>query len=269
MKLSIITINKNNARGLERTIQSVIQQTSTDYEYIVIDGASRDGSVDSIKKYADKINYWVSEPDAGIYNAMNKGIRKASGDYCLFLNSGDTLLASKTLETVFSEISGRHDFYYCNLRKDNGTYVFIPEKVGINYLISGTFNHQNMFIRRSLFFKHGFYNENFKILSDTEFYLKEAWFYKATFFHLKTDISLYDSCGLSTRYPEQLIDNERKIMFNNVFNELGETIYDLYKFRMGLYGNIISNYGYSKSLHLLLRLYRFFANRIIGLLKND
>jgi glycosyltransferase involved in cell wall biosynthesis len=84
VKLSIITINKNNASGLEKTIKSVIEQTYTDFEYIVIDGASTDGSVEIIKNYSTGINYWVSEPDTGIYNAMNKGIRKAQGGDTVF-----------------------------------------------------------------------------------------------------------------------------------------------------------------------------------------
>ncbi len=89
MKLSIITINKNNAYGLRKTIQSVINQTYSNIEYIIIDGASTDGSIDVIKKFEDKIDWWASEPDTGIYNAMNKGIKIATGDYCQFLNSGD------------------------------------------------------------------------------------------------------------------------------------------------------------------------------------
>ena len=87
MKLSIITINYNNCDGLRKTIESVIAQTTRDFEYIVIDGGSTDGSVDVIKEYADYIDYWVSEPDKGIYNAMNKGTRAAHGDFLLFLNS--------------------------------------------------------------------------------------------------------------------------------------------------------------------------------------
>ena len=87
MKLSIITINLNNAAGLRKTIQSVVNQTYIDFEYIIIDGFSSDGSIEVIKEYADRINYWVSEPDRGIYNAMNKGILKTSGEYIHFLNS--------------------------------------------------------------------------------------------------------------------------------------------------------------------------------------
>ena len=85
-KISIITINKNNAVGLEKTIQSVISQSYTNIEYIIVDGASRDGSVDVIKKYADSISGFISETDNGLYNAMNKGIKMASGDYIFFLN---------------------------------------------------------------------------------------------------------------------------------------------------------------------------------------
>ena len=102
MKLSIITINFNDAKGLEKTIQSVINQTYKDFEYIVVDGASTDGSVDVIKKYSNKLTHWVSEPDTGIYNAMNKGTRMASGEYCLYLNSGDFLADNDVLEKAFN-----------------------------------------------------------------------------------------------------------------------------------------------------------------------
>ena len=101
-KLSIITINLNNAAGLRKTIESVVNQTFTDYEYLIIDGGSTDGSVEVIKEFADKITYWVSEPDKGIYNAMNKGILKARGEYLQFLNSGDWLVDNEVLFRVFS-----------------------------------------------------------------------------------------------------------------------------------------------------------------------
>src|ERR1035437_11152918 len=89
LALSIISINLNNAKGLEITIRSIIEQTFIDYELIIIDGASTDESIEIINKYADKITYWVSEQDEGIYNAMNKGIKRSHGKYCFFLNSGD------------------------------------------------------------------------------------------------------------------------------------------------------------------------------------
>ncbi|MEP7170167.1 MAG: glycosyltransferase, partial [Bacteroidota bacterium] len=97
---SIITVNLNNAAGLKKTIESVVTQTFNDVEYIIIDGASTDGSKEVIKNYETKISYWVSEKDTGIYNAMNKAIKKAKAEYCLFLNSGDSLTNKKVLNDV-------------------------------------------------------------------------------------------------------------------------------------------------------------------------
>ena len=102
--LTIITINLNNSIGLRKTIESVISQTYNDFEYLIIDGGSIDGSVDVIKEYADRISYWFSEPDKGIYNAMNKGILKAKGQYLQFLNSGDYLVNKNVIENVFHEL---------------------------------------------------------------------------------------------------------------------------------------------------------------------
>lgn len=98
MKFSIITINYNNCEGLEKTIQSVIEQSYKGYEYIVIDGGSTDGSIDIIKKYEPSITFWVSEKDSGIYNAMNKGIRHSTGEYLNFMNSGDTFYEPEVLK---------------------------------------------------------------------------------------------------------------------------------------------------------------------------
>ena len=110
MKLSIITINYNNTKGLRRTIESVACQTSRDYEFIIIDGGSSDGSVDVIKEYADKIDYWVSEPDGGIYPAMNKGVRSAHGEYCIFMNSGDEFYTKDVIESVIN-LQINEDYY--------------------------------------------------------------------------------------------------------------------------------------------------------------
>lgn len=104
-QLSIITINRNDAQGLEKTLESIWKKQSfKDFEHIIIDGASTDNSINIIKKYASHLSYWVSEPDKGIYNAMNKGIIKAKGNYLLFLNSGDWL-ENDILARVFKKIS--------------------------------------------------------------------------------------------------------------------------------------------------------------------
>ena len=103
MKLSIITINYNNLAGLQKTMESVFSQTCKDFEYIVIDGASTDGSAEYIRAHADQLTYWVSEKDTGIYNAMNKGVRAAKGEYLLMLNSGDFLVDDRVIERILPE----------------------------------------------------------------------------------------------------------------------------------------------------------------------
>src|SRR5690606_11240452 len=95
-KLSVITIVYNNIKDIERTIISVIKQSYNNIEYIIVDGASTDGTVDVIKKYDQEISKWISEPDSGIYNAMNKGLALATGDYVLFMNSVDEIYNSNT-----------------------------------------------------------------------------------------------------------------------------------------------------------------------------
>jgi len=262
MKLSIITINLNNAAGLEKTIQSVINQTFKDFEYIAIDGASTDESVEIIKKYSSGINYWVSEPDTGIYNAMNKGIRKAQGDYCLFLNSGDYLISSTTLQDVFDEINNiaAVDIFYSDcIKSDNSIFIY-PDNITINDIIKIGISHQNTLIKRSLFLEHSFYNENLRIASDLEYFLKEIWTYKSKFTKIKTNISVFDINGIGTQLsPERFA--EGIIVYKNVFQELSEIIIELNKYYGSIYYNIIKNYGDTKLLVFWLRIYRFFVSR--------
>jgi len=260
MKFSIITVNKNNCSGLEKTIQSVINQTFTDFDYVIIDGNSTDGSVDVIKKYSSGINYWVSEPDTGIYNAMNKGIQKVQGEYCLFLNSGDYLISSSTLDNIYIEINNmiQADIFYSDKINSDGTVVNYPKSLTINYLIKNTISHQNSLIRRSLFMEHNFYNEELNIASDWEFFLKELWKYKSKLLYIKTNISVFDINGLGSRNtPERFAEN--MTVYQNVFQELTESIIELNYYRITTYYNIIENYGNTILLVFILRVYKFFA----------
>jgi glycosyltransferase involved in cell wall biosynthesis len=235
MKLSIITINKDNAPGLEKTIQSVVEQTFDDFEYIVIDGASSDGSVEIIKKYADRITYWVSEPDAGIYNAMNKGIKKAQGDYCLFLNSGDYLINSNTIKDVFEEIGNcpESDIYYSDHQNQDNTIIFLPRLLNIEFLISYSISHPNSIIKNELFLKHGFYNENFEIVSDWAFFLSEFWIHKSRFTYIKTHIALFDANGISSTQVEK--DHlERELVLDDMFKELSPLLLGYINYKLNL-----------------------------------
>jgi len=202
MKLSIITINLNNASGFQKTIESVISQTFTDFEYIVIDGGSTDGSVDVIKKYADKISYWVSEPDKGIYNAMNKGIKNANGEYLQFLNSGDWLVDKNVLAKIFS-IFFCEDIIYGNrievYEDKNEKLNKGHQKSNLSFIdiLSGRFFHTCSFSKKKLFEQYGYFDENFKIISDFGFFLKVIGLGYAKVKYIDIPISYFDMTGIS------------------------------------------------------------------------
>lgn len=212
LPLTVITINLNNARGLKKSIESVITQTCVDFEYIVIDGASTDGSVDIIKQNADKIDNWISEPDAGIYNAMNKGIKKARGEYLLFLNSGDYLYSDDTLKKVFS-LNFNEDLVYGDQFIKEGTsfkksFFLKPEYISFNSFQTSTLPHQCTFIKRQLFNTIGLYNEENSIVSDWEWNTLALFKYNCTIKKINIPIAVYDQNGISNN--SALLNNHRR-----------------------------------------------------------
>ena len=195
MKLSIITINYNDCVGLRKTIESVVNQTYKDFEYIVIDGGSTDGSVDVIREYADTIDYWISESDKGIYNAMNKGIDVAKGEYYNFLNSGDTFCDKNTLDYVSRYISN-YDIVCGNTIMP---YRQEPiKKITFNSLYSGTICHQCAFIKGTLMKKYR-YDETLKIVADRKFFIQALIFENCSYLAVDVDIVNYDISGLSSQ----------------------------------------------------------------------
>lgn len=169
-KLSIITVNFNNRDGLLKTISSVINQTYRDFEFIIIDGGSTDGSVDVIKTYADKIDYWVSEHDTGVYHAMNKGVAAAQGEYCNFMNSGDCFYNNTVLEKVFVQ-KNMADILIGKARTPH-RIIDPPGNPTLAYFYNREpINHQAAFIRRHLLLKYPYDEKNLKIVSDWKFFL--------------------------------------------------------------------------------------------------
>ena len=205
-KLSIITINYNNRNGLRKTIESVVSQTFSDYEYVVIDGGSTDGSVEVIKEYVDRIDYWVSERDKGIYNAMNKGAFAAHGEYLLFLNSGDALCEKNVLTVVFNH-SFNADVVCGNIINDRGGSMEAPEEVTMEYFILGSLPHPSSFIKRSLFDTHP-YDERFKIAGDREFFMYHLIARNVTYQHININVTLFDTTGISCSTSADQHDTE-------------------------------------------------------------
>lgn len=220
IKLSIITINLNNKKGLEKTIQSILSQTYSNYEYIIIDGHSIDGSVDLIKDIEKNVNYWISEADDGIYQAMNKGIEQAKGEYFLFLNSGDELISDNILEEIFKE-THLQDIIYGDIayQDKSGTKIItsLPERLNLQYFYNASLWHQAAFIKRGLFEKYGGYNENNKLVSDWEFFLKRIIIDKCSYKKINQVVTYYDMYnGLSIKYSDLRI-KEMKDIFVQLF----------------------------------------------------
>lgn len=210
MKLSIITINYNNRDGLRKTIESVVNQTWRDFEYIIIDGGSKDGSVEVIKEFADRIDYWVSEPDKGIYDAMNKGIDKATGEYCLFMNSGDTIYETMTLEKVYARIDGA-DIICGTTITNQGVIWAAPTNISFRFLYETTINHQSTFTRSEILKRHK-YDTSYKIVSDWKFLLECLIINNGSYKSINQPIALYDTCGISSLNKKELANERFEIL---------------------------------------------------------
>lgn len=289
MKLSIITINYNNAEGLCRTIQSVQSQTFRDFEHIIVDGGSTDESVDIIREYTSANGAqgggcqtgqksqtgrtkecpqirWISEKDKGIYDAQNKGIRLAHGEYCYFLNAGDTFCNEHVLELIFkpltfnlSPLTSTPDILYGNeiIVDGNGQRVGIARGVeNPNFvdLYNSCMKHQASFIRRSLFDKYGMYDADMRICSDFD------WFFRVIAFHddvtlqyKDVDIAYFENTGLSYHAPE-LCAKERQQILNRYMSKRLQRDYAV----LGKYPRL-SRVGENKMVKLLLRI----ANKLL------
>lgn len=209
-KISVITVNLNDIDGLRKTVESTLSQNFKDFEFIIVDGGSTDGSKEYISEMDSHFAHWISEGDSGIYNAMNKGIKIAKGDYVYFLNSGDIFYSDDTLQKVSEKTVTGLDLYYGNLiyswpKKQE--LVSFPSVLSYQFFVIDNINHQACFIKRSLFEEIFFYNEAYKIISDWEFLIYAVCKKEISYQHLEMVISIYDTTGISTNI------NNRKAIY--------------------------------------------------------
>lgn len=215
MKYSIITINYNNRDGLRKTIESVINQSFKDFEYIVIDGGSTDGSREVIEEFAGHIDYWISEPDKGIYNAMNKGIRVAHGDYLNFMNSGDYFYNKNVLNDTLAYlnddiVSGK------SVNEDFSARPFhVTSNPTMIQFYKNTIDHQASFISSNLF-KDSLYDENYKIVSDWKFYIEKIIFQNCSFSLMPVIVAFFQNGGIS-EVQKGLNEVERRDVLGKLF----------------------------------------------------
>ncbi len=239
MLLSIITINRNNSEGLKRTMNSVLGQTVQDFEYIIIDGNSNDNSVDVINQLmviSGKSILWVSEPDNGIYDAMNKGIKRATGKYLQFLNSGDCLASSNVIEKMFESLkmSDYPGILYGNMLKDSlgikkRDRCFAGKDISFLDFYLGTLNHSPAYIQKRLFDKYGLYDDSLRIVSDWKWYLQVIIFGGEKPVYTDIDVTVFDMNGISETNKD-LNRRERKRVLKEMINPAILSDYDEWAF---------------------------------------
>ena len=264
MKLSIITINRNNAAGLRRTLASVAAQTYQNIEHIIIDGGSTDGSVEVLREYDNTIKQqrcvtidkstiqvkWISESDNGIYDAMSKGVKKASGDYIWILNSGDCVAAADTVGRMMEVIShhtpsiplllGNIVKIYPDGRKvsekrsNTNNTVPIPLDTSMLTFYRGTVPQDAAFVRRDLFDKYGLFDPKLKIVSDWKLYLNMIALGDIIPMYVNIDVVHFDMSGVSNTNASKR-DAEKRAYLEEILPASVLKDYDAYSFPIEQY----------------------------------
>ncbi len=218
-RITVITINYNNLSGLQRTIPSILSQTYTGYELIVIDGGSTDGSKEYLQT-TDRINYWVSEPDKGVYNAMNKAVKMANNDYCIFMNSGDTFFSSQVLENVVGKLRDADFYSGCSTFIDglNTLTWFPPRTLSLDFFLIDALNHQATFNRTAFLREHP-YDESIKIVADWELTTRMFLQKECTYAPLDDMVSIYYLDGMSSTQKDKC-DEERSKALKSIIASL-------------------------------------------------
>ena len=236
MKLSIITICYNEA-NIRSTCESIINQSYKDFEWIVIDGGSEEATLDILNEYREHMAIFVSEKDHGVYNAMNKGIELAQGEYLNFMNGGDYYFDNDSLKRV-AEFGLDKDIIYGDQRFLTGADYFekkYPKTLPYKWFIKDCLPHQSSFIKRGLFDNYGKYNEKYKIVSDWEKWIIFIEINKVSYKHINTMVAIHRYDGISSVYDETHL-NERKDIIKKYYGqcdsckEIGRTIFEPKKY---------------------------------------
>lgn len=200
MKVSVITISFNAEACIESTIRSVLSQSYDEFEYVVVDGNSTDRTVDIIKKYVGRISKWISEPDTGIYNAMNKAVRMSEGEYCIFMNAGDVFLNPLVLKQVSPFLEDGVDYLVGNevsVKKGKIVdYACAPKKITTRLFVQRSLSHQASFIRRELLLRCP-YDESLRMVSDWKFCIQTLLLGKATYRAINVDVCQFNQDGIT------------------------------------------------------------------------
>ncbi|MDR2955149.1 MAG: glycosyltransferase [Prevotella sp.] len=262
MKISVITVNYNNAEGLKRTIESIAPHITSELEYIVIDGASTDNSIEIIKQHADKISYWISEPDKGVFCAMNKGLEKASGEYVLYINSGDLINNNADFKKLQSFLE-REDLVYFDIEMQTGenSNSFIntyPDKLDFKFFAEQSLPHQATFIKRKTLIEYGGYNEQMRLGADWAFTINAVCLKQYSYKHVALHFSTYYLNGISSQSENfGLLWQEKEShirtyypLYYSLYREWMEKKDELYKLKYSVSVRYLKKIGFLKWLKL-------------------
>lgn len=225
--ISVITVSYNAVSTIEDTILSVINQTYTNIEYIIIDGGSADGTVDIIEKYVDRISYWVSEPDKGIYDAMNKGLKVANGDWAIFMGSDDVFFNNKVIMLVIERILIPDNIYYGNVILKTSHKLYPTSIKSAYQLCLNNFCHQAIFYPRTIY-KYYFYDVKYKLWADYVYNLSLYALDSTKFKYLDLIISIFNDQGRGSQSKDLLFIQNRLDLIETLW---GKKMKYIMKFR--------------------------------------
>ncbi len=231
MKLSIITINWNNREGLRMTMDNVLAQSARErFEYIVVDGGAPDGSKEMLEEeYDGRVDRWLSEPVKPIYQKMNMGVKMATGEYCLFLNSGDSFHGTNAIQDVIDQLHGEDIIIGKTIMLETGKKMAAHTPITLLSLYDHSIPHNAAFIRRGLLIKHP-YDEKLQIVSDWKFFVETLILDNSSYRTIDNVIAEFDCNGLSSKNRD-LCDQEREIVFKELFPE--RVLLDYFQFKRG------------------------------------
>ena len=253
--ITVITISYNAFNDIEKTIRSVLDQKNVNFEYIIIDGKSSDGTIDIIKKYDNCITKWLSEPDSGIYNAMNKGVSLATGDFCIFMNAGDCFVDDNVLFNVSRILEDKYDIYNGNsFFVDDNNKIVCYERCRKNYPLKHFYKdsicHQATFIKTELLRKYP-YDESLRMVSDWKFWLQMICFEKAKFKGINVDICCFNMNGITNNQKEKGQKERQKVLTDLFTSKELETM----EKRSWFHKNIVRVYK-----GIIRRFWKFYAS---------
>ena len=218
--ITVVTVVYNGATTLEQTIQSVVNQSYDNKEYIIIDGASTDGTLDIIKKYEDKIDYWQSEPDEGIYDAMNKGLACAKGDFLIFIGADDLIFSPNTLNACSQMMSDKTKNYYGDVYLNEHRFIY-DYKFSKIKLCCRNICHQAIFYSKKTYKKRKFETQ-YKIYADWAYNL-ESW--NEGFEYIPQTVCIFNELGSSQKGDETFLKDKKMLIQNN----FGKSTYCFYR----------------------------------------